>query len=268
MKGTSTAWLLIPAILIIGAVIVFSIVTFVPAGHRGVVLTWGAVGDNIMQEGLNFRTPIAQSVVMMSVQTQKFSSEESSVSSDLQLVTTEVTVNYRLDGSRVNRVYQELSSNFEDRVILPAIKEAVKASTAKFTAEELINKRDLVKLEIEKALKSRVEQFGGIFVQAVSITNFEFSPEFDAAIEQKVTAEQLALKAERDLERITIEAQQQIEMAKARAKSIEIEAQALKENQELIGLRWVEKWDGRLPVTMLGESQGMLLNMNLPTQGA
>ncbi len=264
MKG-QLAWLAIPVAIGIIVIGILSFVTFVPAGHRGVLLTWGAVEDHIMQEGLNFRTPISQSVVLMEVRTQKFSSEESSVSSDLQLVTTEVTVNYRLDASRVNKIYQELSSEYEDRIILPAIKEAVKASTAKFDAEELINKRDLVKAEIEQALKTRVEAFGGIIVQAVSITNFQFSEQFDIAIEQKVTAEQDALRALNELERIKIEAQQQIEMAIARAKSIEIEAQALKENQELIGLRWVEKWNGVLPIMMLGDSQGMLLNMNMPT---
>lgn len=263
MRGQA-GWILGGLIILIIGVIGVSALAFVPAGHRGVVLTWGAVSDTIMQEGLNFKTPLAQNVVLMSIQTQKFSSEESSASNDLQTVTTEVTVNYRLDSSKVNRIYQELSLDFEDRIILPAIKEAVKASTAKFDAEELINKRDLVKAEIEKALKSRVEAFGGIFVQAVSITDFSFSPEFDEAIEQKVTAEQLALKADRDLERIKIEAQQEIEKAKARAKSIEIEAQALKENQELVSLRWVEKWNGQLPTFMMGDSQGLLLNMNVP----
>jgi len=264
-KGTSLAWLGLPVAGFIIIMAILSFVTFVPAGHRGVLLTWGAVEDHIMQEGLNFRTPISQSVVVMEIRTQKFSSEESSVSSDLQLVTTEVTVNYRLDGSRVNRIYQELSLEYEDRVILPAIKEAVKASTAKFNAEELINKRDLVKAEIESALKERVEQFGGILVQAVSITNFEFSEQFDIAIEGKVTAEQEALRALNELERIKIEAQQEIEKAKARAKSIEIEAQALKENPELVSLRWVEKWNGQLPTFMMGDSQGILLNMNVPT---
>lgn len=278
-KGMSLAWLSIPVVIIIIAIAILSFVTFVPAGHRGVLLTWGAVDDYVMQEGLNFRTPISQSVVIMEVRTQKFSSEESSVSSDLQLVTTEITVNYRLDGSRVNKVYQELSLDYEDRVILPAIKEAVKASTAKFDAEELINKRDLVKNEIESALKERVGQFGGalydeeenlierggIIIQSISITNFEFSEQFDIAIEGKVTAEQEALKALNELEKIKIEAQQQIEMAKARAKSIEIEAQALKENPELVSLRWVEKWNGQLPTFMMGDSQGILLNMNVPT---
>lgn len=267
-EGISLAWLAIPTVIIIIAIGIMSFITFVPAGHRGVLLTWGAVEDNIMQEGLNFRTPISQSVILMEVRTQKFSSEESSVSSDLQLVTTEITVNYRLDGSRVNQIYQDLSLDYEDRVILPAIKEAVKASTAKFDAEELINKRDLVKNEIESALKGRVEQFGGIVIQAVSITNFEFSEQFDIAIEGKVTAEQEALKALNELEKIKIEAQQQIEMAKARAKSIEIEAQALKENSELISLRVSEKWDGHYPTFLIMGSDNnnpLFLPINMPT---
>lgn len=259
MKKGVSGWALLGIFgIVIGiiVIIILSFVTFVPAGHRGVLLTWGAVEDQIFQEGLNFRTPIAQSVVIMSVQTQKFSSEESSASKDLQIVTTEVTVNYRLDSSSVNRVYQELSLDFEDRIILPAIKEAVKASTAKFNAEELINKRDLVKAEIEEALKMRVENFGGIYVQAISITNFKFSPEFDEAIEQKVTAEQLFFKSENDLKRIKIEAQQKIAIAEAEARAIQIQGEALRDSPDLLTLRQIEMlrdtWDGHYPVFVGG----------------
>jgi regulator of protease activity HflC (stomatin/prohibitin superfamily) len=231
------------------------------------VTTWGAVEDRIMPEGLSFKTPIAQGVTLMEVRTQKFSSAESSASKDLQTVTTEVTVNYRLDASKVNKIYQELSLDYEDRVILPAIKEAVKASTAKFNAEELINKRDLVKTEIESALKTRVEQFGGIIIQAVSITDFSFSPEFDQAIEQKVTAEQEALKAKNVLEKIKIEAQQKIAIAQAEAESIRIQGDALKNNPTLLTLRQIEMlrdtWDGHYPTFVSGDSSNFLLGLDM-----
>lgn len=253
------------------AVILFIALQFivtVPAGNRGIVLTWGAVEPRVMNEGLNFKTPIAQSVVMMSVQTQKYSATASSASKDLQDVITEVTLNYRLDPETINKIYQELSYNYEDRVIQPAVQEAVKASTAKFTAEELITKRALAKDEITNSLTEKVERFGGIDIQSISITDFRFSAEFTNAIEAKVTAEQNALKADNDLKRIEIEAQQRVEKAKAEAEAIRIEATALKENAQLIELRQIEMmrdtWNGVMPNVFVtgGSGTNFLLDIS------
>ncbi len=253
--GKIPGWLKGVLSVVIILFIISLFVTIVPAGHRGVVLTWGAVEKFPMNEGLNFRMPVAQSVILMSVQTQKYTAGASSASEDLQIVSTEVTLNYRLLPMDTPKIYQELSIDFEDRIIQPAIQEAVKASTAKYTAEELITKRELAKDEIEKALTIRVEKFGGINVQSVSITDFDFSPEFNKAIEEKVTAEQDALKAKNVLERIKFEAEQRVTKARAEAEAIRIEAQALKENPQLVSLRWVEKWNGQLPTFMAGGGQ-------------
>lgn len=242
------------AVLII-LFIISLFVTIVPAGHRGVVLTWGAAEPIPMRPGLNFRTPVAQSVILMSVQTQKYTAQASSASEDLQIVTTEVTLNYRLLPEETPEIYQNLSLAFEDRIIQPAIQEAVKASTAKYTAEELITKRELAKESIEEALTTRVEKFGGIIVQSVSITDFKFSEQFDKAIEAKVTAEQEALQAKNILEKIKYEAEQRVTKAKAEATAIQIEGQALRENPQLVSLRWVEKWNGQLPTFMAGGGQ-------------
>jgi regulator of protease activity HflC (stomatin/prohibitin superfamily) len=207
----------------------------------------------------------------MSIQTQKISSLESSASKDLQDVSTEVTLNYKVDALEVNSVYQDLSLDFEARIIEPAIQESVKSSTAKFTAEELITKRPMVKEEIELALTERIGKFGGIIIQSVSITDFKFSPEFSSAIEAKVTAEQNALKAENDLVRIKVEAEQKIAIAQATAEAIRIEAIALKENPDLLTMRYIEMmsstWDGKMPAFMGGGDNFLLgLDINQLTQ--
>ena len=255
-------------VLIIGIISVSLAVgcfAVVPAGHRGVLLTWGAVEDKILPEGISFVTPFVNQVVSMSVQTQKYSATASSASKDLQTVSTEVTLNYRLNPNAVNRIYQNLSIEYEDNVIQPAIQEVVKSVTARYTAEELIIRRENVKGDIEAGLRERVEKFGGINVQTVSITNFEFSAEFNTAIEQKQTAEQLALKAENDLKRIRVEAEQRVAQATAEAEAIKIQAEALMANSQLISLEWVKKWDGHLPTTMLGSDTPVLISLGQRT---
>jgi regulator of protease activity HflC (stomatin/prohibitin superfamily) len=255
------------ALFVVIVVIISAIlgsIAVVPAGNRGVLLTYGAVENKILPEGISLITPFVNQVVVMSVQTQKYSTEASSASKDLQTVSTEVTLNYRLDPNTVNKIYQELSIGYENNIIQPAIQEVVKASTAKFTAEELITKREIIKSEIENALRDRLSNFGGIIMQTVSITNFDFSPEFNSAIEAKQTAEQLALKAENDLKRIKVEAEQRVAQATAEAEAIRIQAEALKSNQQLIALNWVERWNGILPTTLIvgGETPTLLLPVN------
>lgn len=200
----------------------------------------------------------------------------------MQVVSTEVTLNYRINEGQVNKIYQTLGIHYQDTVIQPAIQEVVKASTAKYTAEELITKRDFVKLDIENALNERMSKFGGMIItQTVSITNFDFSPEFNKAIESKVTAAQNALKAENDLKRIQVEAQQavavaqgeadaRIKRAEAEARAISITGQALKENPNLVALEWVKKWAGTLPTTLIQSGSGGQqpnLVLLLPNQG-
>jgi regulator of protease activity HflC (stomatin/prohibitin superfamily) len=216
-------------------------------------------------------------VVIVSVQTQKYSAKASSASSDLQIVTTEVTLNYHLLPTNVNKIYQQLTLAYEERVIAPAIQESVKASTAKFSAEELITKRQLIKDSIENVLKERLASYG-IVVESVYITDFAFGTDFTQAIEAKVTAQQLALKAENDLRRIEVEAKQAIAQANgtaaaklaiatAEAQAIKLQGEALKTNPEILTLRYLERWNGLLPqyLLMTGEQGTTGFILNLPT---
>jgi regulator of protease activity HflC (stomatin/prohibitin superfamily) len=212
---------------------------------------------------MSFVTPFVNQVIVVSTQTNVYSAVASSASADLQDVTTEVTLNYHLDDLKVNKVYQNLGLEWERRVIQPAIQEAVKASTARYTAEELITKRPLVKDSIDASLKEKLSPYG-IVAETAYITDFKFSAEFAKAIESKVTAVQLAQKAENDLARIKIEAQQTIESAKGLAESIRIQGQALHDNPQLVSLKWTERWNGILPATLIvgGDTPTLLLPIN------
>ncbi|HEY3247377.1 MAG TPA: prohibitin family protein [bacterium] len=223
----------------------------VPAGARGVVLRFGAVTGEIKDEGIYFITPWVETVEVMSVQTEAYEAEAEAASFDLQDVRTKVTLNYSLDPADVATVYRTLRREYVSRIIKPAVQEAVKASTAKFKADELITRRETVKEAIQRVLADRLVSHG-IHVDALSITDFAFSEEFTKAIEAKVTATQRALEAQQNLQRVKFEAQQAIERAKAEAESLRLQRQNI--TTELIELRRIEaqvkaidKWNGQMP---------------------
>lgn len=244
------------AIVVIVAIILFSSFYTIEAGHRGVLLTFGKPSPMVMSEGLHFKIPIAQSVVKMEVRTQKVEVKADSSSKDLQDVQTEIALNFHLQPGSVNKLYQEVGLDYRERIIDPAIQEAIKSVSAQYTAEELITKRNNVKAEVKELLRDRLNEYH-ITVDDFNIINFQFSAEFDKAIESKVTAEQLKLKAEMDLLRIEVEAKQTIEQAKAEAEALKLQKAVI--TPELVELRKIEmmseaieKWDGKMPEATSG----------------
>ena len=228
-------------------ILIFSTFGTVGAGERGVLLQFGAVQDRVLGEGLYIKIPFVQSVVKMDVRIQKDEINASAASKDLQIVTSRIALNYHIDPDQVNKIWQEVGKNYNTRIIAPSIQEAVKAESAKFTAEELIIKREEVKEQIKANLSKRLLE-RSIIVDEFNIIEFQFSDAFNEAIEAKVTAEQLKLKADRDLERIVIEAEQKVADARGKAEALRIEAVALRQNPQVVELRWIEKWDGKVPL--------------------
>jgi regulator of protease activity HflC (stomatin/prohibitin superfamily) len=261
-KGTKLAW----TVGIIVAVIVFLVIlnpfVIVTAGERGVVLNWGAVSDTILDEGIHIRVPIMQQVEMMDVKVQKEERGASASSKDLQIVTSKVAINYHLDPMKVNLLWQEVGFDYSNRIISPAIEEFVKKTTAYYTAEELITKREDIKNDLRTAITENLLK-NNILVDDLFITSFDFSAGFNTAIEAKVTAEQNALKAKNDLERVKMEAEQKVTRAKADAESIRIQAQAITQQggKDYVQLQAIEKWDGKLPTSMIPAGSVPFMNL-------
>jgi len=247
----------VPArLLVIAGVVLFILLFFRPwvqvgAGQRGIVLNFGAVQKLVLEEGLHVLIPVMQKVVLMDVKVQKVETDAAAASADLQDISTRVALNYHVVPDKANIVYQSIGVQFGERIIDPAIQEVVKAITAKYTAEELITKRAIVGEAMRLALAERLIP-NNIAVDAFSIMTFSFSKVFTEAIESKQTAEQLALKAKRDLDRIKIEAEQKITAARAEAESLRLQRANI--STDLIELRKIEanmkaieKWNGILP---------------------
>ena len=248
----------VPRKAIAAAVVVIAVVFVlggalgtVRAGQRGVLLRFQAPTGAIKEEGLYYKIPFVEQIVLMSTQIQKYAAPASSSSKDLQVVTTEVTLNYQLNAGSVVKIYTDMRQDYESRIIQPYIQEAVKSTTANYDAEELITERPKVKDELQNLMAERLKPLG-IGVVQLSITDFQFSPAFQDSIEAKVRAVQQALEAENALKRVEFEAQQEITKARAEAEGLrlqkqQITAQLLELRQIEVQRSAVEKWNGVMP---------------------
>lgn len=240
--------------------------TIVPAGNTGVVLTMGKVSDRILTEGLNFKVPFVQNVKIINNKIQVIEIEANAVSKDLQTVSSSIAVNYRVGFESSARIYKNIGSDYETIILLPAVKESVKAVTAKYTAEQLITKRNQVGDEIKSALEGKVNEYG-VVIEKFNIVNFDFSTEFNAAIEAKQVAEQNLIKTQTEQEQEIViaeaEAKKKVIAAEAEAKAIKKKAEAQAEANNvitksltgnLIEYEKVQKWNGELPMATGGSS--------------
>lgn len=242
--------------VVIGLALLWSLapIAIVPTGFRGVLTTFGKSSEAVFEPGIHFVVPLAQSLHLMDVRIQKGEGDGDAASRDLQSVHTKIAINYHLRPVATVSAFRDIGPSTDiaaERIILPAAQEAVKAVTARFTAEELISRRTEVRDAIVMLLKEKMQRHG-LELDEFAIVNFAFSRTFTEAIEAKVKAEQEKLKAERDLQRIEVEARQKVASAKAEAESLALQRQQV--TPELLQLRRVEnereairKWDGKLP---------------------
>ncbi len=234
----------------------------VPAGNMGVISLFGKVNLEPISPGLSVVAPLSK-VHNVNVQILKHDSQGDAASKDLQSVHTTITTNFNVLPSTAAKLYSEVGMDYEAKLFDGAVQETFKAITANYTAEELIKKREQVTGEITQLFKKKISDLSGntIRIDAVFIKNFQFGAAFNKAIEEKQVAEQTALKASRDLERIRIEADQKraqaqgeadarIMSAKAEAESFRLKSLQITEN--MIRMATVEKWDGNLPMVTGG----------------
>lgn len=248
--------------------IMWSGVRKVDAGNVGIVKRNGnPIGE--LRPGLHLVNPLFDTVTDITTQTRIVKPSEDAASHDLQVVHIEVTVAYHVDPSHATDILVQLNDDAVDRVITPASLEAIKAVTAQYDVKELVGNRAKVRDGIDQMIAARLLS-NHIFVDSVSITDFKFSKEFEQAIENKVTAEQQAEKAKNDLVRISTEAQQKVAAAKGEAEALR--SQKLEITPELLQLRTIEmlnnRWDGKLPDTILGGSgiSGLIPTINVRKQ--
>jgi len=253
---------MVGVVMVIGGIL-WSGVVQVPAGYEGVRLRFGAL-DGTMNPGIHVVIPGVHRVELMETRTQKEESQATAASRDLQIVTTTLALNFRLAPGKVDEVYGSVGLLYKQRVIDPTVQESLKVVTAKYTAEELIRSRAQVKNEVETEIIRRLQSYNIIVdPSGLSIVNFDFSPEFNKAIEAKQVAQQEAEKQKYVLAQAELQKQTEVARAKGTAEAARLNAEALKVNGGglVIAREWIEKWDGKLPQVAAGGNQ-FIIDLN------
>lgn len=235
-------------VVILVAVVALSSITIVNAGHTGVVLTLGKVSETVLQEGMHFKIPFVQSVVKIDNRIVKLEVETEAFSKDLQTVETTIAINYRVDASKSYSIYKNIGSNYETVLVVPAVNEVLKATVAKYTAEESVTNRAYISEGLINGLNEKLNEIG-LYIADVNIINFDFSEAYITAIEEKQVAQQQLLKAETEKQTAITNAEAEAEAKKIKADG---EAEANKKiseslTDELIEYNKIEKWNGKLP---------------------
>jgi len=252
-------------VVLVCVLVFFGSFFIVQPGQQALVFNmFNGIKEQVYDEGFHFKLPIIDKAIKMNIRVQKQQETALSASKDLQDVSTEVAVNFQIDREKVVDIYRRVGQAtigedyMQTNVMNPIIQESVKAITATYTAEELIIKRPEVKIKIDDVIKTRLKSYN-IIVTDISITNFKFSDVFTKAIEDKVTAEQNALKEQNNLKVVEFQAQQKVAQAKGDAEAIKIINQELLQSPQYVNYLTIQRWDGKMPLAL---GSGSLLSIS------
>jgi regulator of protease activity HflC (stomatin/prohibitin superfamily) len=246
-------------------------------GTVGLVTRFGGLTGSVLTEGFNLKLPI-DSVDIMDVKINQHSGLGMHASSkDMQIVTTSVLVNYKLNIERIIDIRRHIGKDekvIEEGVLQPQLNESVKAVCAKYKADQLLAQRAKVREEMNEAFQAKLDGIlkGAFVVVEFAITDFTFSNAFNQAIEAKVEAEQTALRKVNELEQSKADAEKKMAVArgeaesakitaaanaevikmraKAEADALSIQNQVLKSNLEWLEMERLRRWDGKLPLVV------------------
>lgn len=260
-------------VLLLVAGIVGGSVVVINAGQTGVVLTFGKVSENVLQEGIHLKIPFVQRVIPINNRIVKLEVTTEAFSRDLQTISSVVAVNYHINKNMSYSIYKDVGLGFEDVLVTPAINEILKAVTAQYTAQELLGSRSEVSVLLDEGLNEKLNSYG-VYVDELNIINWDFSAEYISAVEAKQVAEQNLIKTRTEQEQALViantEAEKRVIAAQAEANEITLLAEANAESNRilteslsdvLIRYRTINKWDGKLP-TVTGGS-GTLIDIGL-----
>lgn len=262
----------------------------VPTGYRGVVTQFGAI-QGIEPEGLVVLPPW-QKLNNFNIRAEQADVDKAEGStSDQQPVNVSLTVRYSISIDKVAEVFEKYSRDGDlSSYVQTATAETFKAVTARYSAPDLISKRESVSNDIASTLRDKMKVYGAQII-SIDMRTFSFSQSYMAAINEKVTQEQLKLGAENKL--LTVQAEQkqkvaiaeaeaaaqratadgeayaQLKLATAQADALKVQNTALAQNKDVLELRRIEvelekakRWDGKLPVNMYGSAPLPLLRLD------
>lgn len=247
--------------VLLGLIVLSSFFVIVHAGERGVLMKFGQVQAQVLDEGIHLIIPLVNTVQKLSVRVQKQEISTEASSRDLQTVFTDVAINWHIQPEQAHLLFQQVGSSESviDRIIDPAIEEVLKAIIAQYTAEEVITRRNAVKAEIDRLLSNRLAVYH-LAVDDVSLVEIHFSQQFNSAVEAKQIAEQEAKRAGFLAVRAAREAEAKVNLAKGEAESQRLIDSTL--TPTLLRKQGIDKWDGKLPL-ITGDRNPKLLELEL-----
>lgn len=245
----------------IGFTVVFVICLFfsslytVAPGHKGVMKVFNQVQEEPVSSGWGFKVPFFSSVTEMSIQTQVYKDSMDAYTNDMQNVQIKYTINYELQPMKVSTLYENVGLGYEQTLIPARFFDVTKSEFGDWKAQQLISDRPKVCANIQEAFRKKLQEECNYFQNVVvQITDLQFSTEFDKTNENKEIERQMALTAENKTKRVQEEARQKVIAAEAEAKAMQIRAEALAQNKNLTEYEAVQKWDGKLPQYMMGNT--------------
>lgn len=257
--------------ILLGVVALVLIITFfksfttIPSGYVGIKTRFGKVQNDTIQEGLNLKVPYIEKIIKLDCRTKKIETTSESSTKDLQIVNVSVVLNYNVMKDTSNVLYREIGLDYENIIIQPAILESIKSIMAQYTAEELITRRSEVSAMILEEIFNKIHD-KGFGVTEFNITNIDFSDEYNKAIETKAVKQQEVEAAKAELEKQKIQNEKEISVAEKDAKVMELQnSQITDKTLQLKALevkeKLINKWDGKLPQTSLGDGIDTLFNL-------
>ena len=237
--------------------LLFGSFTIVNSGEIGLKVRFGKITNTTISEGINWKIPGIEKIVKVNVKVRKYENETalSTSSKDLQIINNIIiNVNYQIDNTKAVSLYKNVGNNYEDVVITPAIQESVKSIISQYTAEELVTKRSEIANAITDNLNQKLNSYG-INILSTAIKNFDFSAEYNAAIEKKAVAEQNVLTAQQELEKTKIDAEAKKVKAQGDADANIVLEKTL--TKDVLLQQFIEKWDGKLS-TVSGNENGFI----------
>lgn len=281
-------WIPLGLILLIGIIFFANSCASIPAGHTGILTTFGKVEDKVLTEGFNWKSPF-QKVIKMDNRTQKTTEtfQAFSSASDIQEVDILLAVNYSINQETAQKLYRTVGTEYYQNIVYPRLLEGTKAIFAEYTAEQLISNRETLSEQIANIVVPSVSQYG-IVVSSIMVQNIDFTDAFTNAVEAKQVAQQNKLTAQTQQDQLTMEAEQEanrqadaeqariaaqadLEVTKIQADAAEYAGQkeaarnkaiAAWLTSDLLKYYYIQQWDGKLPTYMLGENANILMNPN------
>ena len=244
---------------VIAIVILFGSFFTVAEGQKALITTFGKASDTIYSAGMHMKLPIIQSVKKFDVKTIRADYKTQTYTKDIQTATIIVSYSYNLIGNDIVQTYREYGNDWQERILYPNLEQTVKAEVGTWNADTMVANRDKVAENILKSLQDRMEEHKyPVMITNFQMINIDYSSQFEQAIEKKVIAEQKALEEANVTKQVEQQAKQTVAQAKAEAESMRIRANALAQNPKLVSYEAVQKWDGKLPQFMMGNSTPIL----------